>query len=777
MADERILLKRSGVTGEVPLAAQLEFGELAINYADGAIFTKMTDGVVRNISGAIASNNTIYVRISGDDNNSGADEAQAKRTIKAGLNACSPNTTLDIGPGMFLEDNPMPIPQRCTLHGVDQRITSVIPKNPTKDIFWVSTGCYVTGMAFRGHMRPSYTIAFPGNLEIGTAQSSGTGNNTIVLDAGQCVAGPGLEDYYREMRIRITGGTGNNQTKTIVSYNTESKMATVNSAWTTPPDSTSNYLIDIAIPEVPSPGTRYSAHITASPYLYNMASVVADQFISASGTSLAISNGSKTLTIATGLSISAGRWVRIIHDPFNFMVGTVVSYTPGTGVLVVQVEKNQRQDISARDSWSVFYVCGGGMEIDGFKAAGLRSMVSAQFTQFNQGGDCVVIKNMGYAQLVSIYAINCEDGFLAESGGTASMGNCNVNFGNRGLVANGVGPLLMTASSGFIFNEAKCERDSGLIVDSVLQDMSSDANTQSVFAGLQYWNQAATTVDNLPLPQKAPTVNTFSYISTLAQKIVQKDTTGVRYQGVLSQNTTAAANAATSSEAAVIAARYSNVIDIINNGTVAVTDAIIPNSITPNTAIPNHDAYTLLLANKEYLKAEANAYVTTVETSISLNVAMQTKCSRDVGYITDSVLYDLRHGGNKQAIQSGVYYYGYSNTSAIIDQEPQTVGAYNYLKSIMAYVITNTAVPQVYQTGVSQNFSANVATGAQAAIANSYVNTINEIILNGPANYLQFRYPIPLTKNTNADQIDAVTQLYNNRNLLKREIVSYVVNV
>lgn len=775
MSDDRILLKRSGVCGEIPLTSQLEFGELAVNYCDGAIFTKMADGVVRNISGAVASNNTIYVRINGDDNNSGADEAQAKRTIRAGLNASSPNTTIDIGPGMFLEDNPLIMPQRTTIHGVDQRITSIIPKNPTEDMIWVSTGCYVTGLAFRGHFKPSFCIAFPGNVEIGVAQSSGTSNDTIVLDPTQAVQGPGLEDYYREMRITLTGGTGAGQFRNIVSYNTESRTATVDSSWNTLPDNTSAYLIDLEIPGQPDPSRRYSSHITASPYLYNMASVVADSLIAASGSSLSISNGPKTLTIDTGLSIAAGRWVRILHDPFNFMVGTVTSYNPSTGQLVVQVEKNQRVDIQPRTSWSVYYVCGSGMEMDGFKAAGLRSMVSAQFTQFNQGGDAVVIKNMGYAQLVSIYAINCDDGFIAESGGTASMGNCNVNFGNRGLVANGVGPLLMTASAGFIYNESKCERDTGLIVDSILQDLSSDANTQSVFAGLQYWNQSGSTVDVLPLPQKAPTINTFNYISTVAQNVVQ-GIVNSGYQGGVAQDT-GAASPATAAEAARIASLYSTIINIINNGTAGVTDIIVPNSITPNTDSNAINAYTLLQANKEYLKAEANAYVSTVETSISLNTALQTKCSRDVGFITDSVSYDLRFGGNKQAIQSGVYYYGYSNNSAIVNQEPQTIDAYNYIKTLVSYVVTNTAVPRTYQTAVSQNFSANVATSSQSAIANSYIDTITDIISSGPTNYLQFRFPIPLTINTDPDQIDAVTQLKNNRGFIQKEVIAYLGNV
>ena len=55
------------------------------------------------------------------------------------------------------------------------------------------------------------------------------------------------------------------------------------------------------------------------------------------------------------------------------------------------------------------------------------------------------IKNDGYAQLVGIYAMFCDRSFIAENGGTASMGNCNVNFGNWGLVSIGKGGLAMTA--------------------------------------------------------------------------------------------------------------------------------------------------------------------------------------------------------------------------------------------------------------------------------------------------------------------------------------------
>lgn len=51
------------------------------------------------------------------------------------------------------------------------------------------------------------------------------------------------DDYYNTMVIKITGGTGSGQEKTITDYVNATKVATVNSAWTTNPDATSTYTI------------------------------------------------------------------------------------------------------------------------------------------------------------------------------------------------------------------------------------------------------------------------------------------------------------------------------------------------------------------------------------------------------------------------------------------------------------------------------------------------------------------------------------------------------
>lgn len=71
----------------------------------------------------------------------------------------------------------------------------------------------------------------------GTAQAGASA--TITLAAGASA----VDSFYNGMPVTLTGGTGSGQTKTIVSYVGSTKVATVSSSWTTPPDATSAYSI------------------------------------------------------------------------------------------------------------------------------------------------------------------------------------------------------------------------------------------------------------------------------------------------------------------------------------------------------------------------------------------------------------------------------------------------------------------------------------------------------------------------------------------------------
>ena len=91
-----------------------------------------------------------------------------------------------------------------------------------------------------------------------------------------------------------------------------------------------------------------------------------------------------------------------------------------------------------------------GMKINGDHAtastigADLKCMVCDSFTQYNEAGIGVSITNNGYAQLVSIFTINCDIAIYTDTGGSCDLTNSNSSFGNFGLVAVGLGSTEFT---------------------------------------------------------------------------------------------------------------------------------------------------------------------------------------------------------------------------------------------------------------------------------------------------------------------------------------------
>jgi hypothetical protein len=87
---------------------------------------------------------------------------------------------------------------------------------------------------------------------------------------------------------------------------------------------------------------------------------------------------------------------------------------------------------------------GTGIRIDGDKAVLTKSMNVDAFTQYNQGGVGVAVTNEGYAQLVSVFTICCNEAITVYKGGQADLANSNCSFGTFGLVADGISPQQFT---------------------------------------------------------------------------------------------------------------------------------------------------------------------------------------------------------------------------------------------------------------------------------------------------------------------------------------------
>jgi hypothetical protein len=119
-----------------------------------------------------------------------------------------------------------------------------------------------------------------------------------------------------------------------------------------------------------------------------------------------------------------------------------------------------------------------GMRIDGNDAtslsdpgADLKSMVCDSFTQYNENGIGVSITNNAYAQLVSIFTINCDKAIYVDTGGQCDLTNSNSSFGNFGLYAVGLGA---TQYTGLVNIDVIPGDNSDVIVGKGVTDSSGD---------------------------------------------------------------------------------------------------------------------------------------------------------------------------------------------------------------------------------------------------------------------------------------------------------------
>jgi len=87
---------------------------------------------------------------------------------------------------------------------------------------------------------------------------------------------------------------------------------------------------------------------------------------------------------------------------------------------------------------------GTGLRVDGAQAEGLKSIVCDSYTQYNQGGVGVAVTNEGFAQLVSVFTICCNEAISCYKGGQVDLTNSNSSFGTYGLVADGVSNVQFT---------------------------------------------------------------------------------------------------------------------------------------------------------------------------------------------------------------------------------------------------------------------------------------------------------------------------------------------
>jgi hypothetical protein len=244
----------------------------------------------------------------------------------------------------------------------------------------------------------------------------------------------------------------------------------------------------------------------------------------------------------------------------------------------------------------------------------------------------------------------------------------------------------------FEFDEAKCERDSNLIVDGVAFDTALGTNFNSVYNGLAYRRGTASTVIDDQLSETTAAI-AVGKTQTLALTDVASSTTA----------TTRVGDA------------YDEVIDIITNGAGAADSLTFSD---PNVDPNRRFARELLQLNRDFIADEITDWLTANYPALTYDSA---KCQRDVKYIIDALSYDIQYNTNAGTDIAARAYYDEGVYQEPEAQRAPTAAAYAQLKVIIASIVQETYAGQTLNGG-------NVASATEVGTLEGLVDIIIQVI-------------------------------------------------
>ena len=165
-----------------------------------------------------------------------------------------------------------------------------------------------------------------------------------------------------------------------------------------------------------------------------------------------------------------------------------------------------------------------------------------------------------------------------------------------------------------------------------------------------------------------------------------------------------------------------------------VADTGVDKNITGVTYTTNPFAVVLLEANKEYIKDEVVAWI---DAQISSGppsmwggfVHDKIKCERDVGYLIDAFVHDIKYGSNTETVRSARTYW--IGTQFVGGEQPQIIEAYEEMRDIIVtYILTNTAHTSL-QSVTSQTTNANNGEADSVTKTGELISIITQVVQHG----------------------------------------------
>jgi hypothetical protein len=156
-----ILLKQSSLAGSVPSLASIDFGEVALNTADGLAYMKIDNGTGEQIAivNDIPIANTYFVSKTGNDASDGRSPISALSSIEQALSLATARkladptaiSLIDVGPGRYQSQGHLDVPDDCVVR-CTHRTAIIYPESgyEQRNQFRLGSGCFIEGFLFEG---------------------------------------------------------------------------------------------------------------------------------------------------------------------------------------------------------------------------------------------------------------------------------------------------------------------------------------------------------------------------------------------------------------------------------------------------------------------------------------------------------------------------------------------------------------------------------------------------------------------------------------------------
>ena len=179
--------------------AAITAGFVTSNFTGNMTVGNLTQGNIKAGVGIAGQGGTIYVSAStGNDSATNAGTFNNPfATIKAALAVAQAGQTVQVGPGVYTENNPITVPAYTSLLGNDLRTVFIQPQNPNSDLIWVNPGVFINGFTLRNYNASGFAYPSTGNIAATvspyiqniTSKTTAATSTAVTIDGNLCSSG------------------------------------------------------------------------------------------------------------------------------------------------------------------------------------------------------------------------------------------------------------------------------------------------------------------------------------------------------------------------------------------------------------------------------------------------------------------------------------------------------------------------------------------------------------------------------------------------------------